>query len=83
MPIIGTTTSTLTRPRISRNGDLMWPKHTLGATVVPMDAITENTVVNASTLTSHSGMISIKAVSPMDQATIYAEMDGAHDESDA
>ncbi len=31
---------------------------TLGAMVVPMDAITENTVMNDKILTSHSGMIS-------------------------
>jgi hypothetical protein len=35
---------------------------TLGAMVVPMAAITENTVMNDSKLTTHSGMISTTAI---------------------
>ena len=59
-PIAGTMTSTLMRPRINRDGDRKCWMDTIGVMVVPMAAITENTVVNDRTLTSHSGMISIK-----------------------
>ena len=57
-PIAGTMTSTLMRPRINSDGDRRCRMDTLGVMVVPMAAITENTVMNERTLTTHSGMIS-------------------------
>ena len=60
-PIAGTMTSTLMRPRINRDGERRCRIDSLGVMVVPMAAITENTVMNERTLTSHSGMISTTA----------------------
>jgi hypothetical protein len=53
--------STMTRPRTNRDGERRCRIDTLGVMVVPMAAITENTVMNERTLTSHSGMISTTA----------------------
>ena len=57
-PIAGTMTSTLMRPRISSDGDRRCCRQSVGVTVVPIDVITEKTVMNASAFTTHSGMMS-------------------------
>jgi hypothetical protein len=57
-PIAGTMTSTLMRPRISSDGDRRCCRESVGVTIVPIDVITEKTVMNASAFTTHSGMMS-------------------------
>jgi hypothetical protein len=49
---------------MSKDGERVCWKHALRVMAVPIDSITENTVMNDSRLTNHSGMISTKSFSP-------------------
>ena len=49
------------RPRMSSDGARRWLKHVLTVMVMPIDVITENTVMNDRPVTSRSGMTSVTA----------------------